>query len=287
MFAVVGTVPDDDFPVVRGAVSVGGDVLRVEGSGRIHEIPINRGTAALLAAAFMVCRYFGEPAPEAFLVGDTGRGHGSRRLYQYLEETLPDCFYTSLTFHYIQPDVDWHNRVLFAVEEMKTRPVLIADAGFMYAAKMSGQAPAYDVFTPDMGELAFLADESAPHPFYTRGFILHENNRAPQLIERAYGHDNAARYLLVKGAQDIIADRSGILETVEKPATEALEAIGGTGDIITGLLAGLTGIGWNIPDACTASARISREAGRAANPDPGTQVSDIIRHIPEALDRLL
>lgn len=83
-----------------------------------------------------------------------------------------------------------------------------------------------------------------------------------------------------------VVDRSGILETVGEPSTEALEAIGGTGDIITGLLAGLTGIGWNIPDASNAAARISREAGRAANPDPGTQVADIIRHIPEALDRL-
>lgn len=139
MFAVVGTVPDDDFPVVRGAVSVDGDMLRVEGSGRIHEIPINRGTAALLAAAFMVCRYFGKPSPEAFLV--------------------------------------------------------------------------------------------------------------------------------------------------EEPSTEALEAIGGTGDIITGLLAGFTGIGWSITRACIASARISRAAGHASNPDPGTQVADIIRHIPEALDK--
>jgi len=45
---------------------------------------------------------------------------------------------------------------------------LIADAGFMYAAKMSGQASKYDLFTPDVGELAFLADEEAPHLFYTR-----------------------------------------------------------------------------------------------------------------------
>jgi ADP-dependent NAD(P)H-hydrate dehydratase / NAD(P)H-hydrate epimerase len=52
---------------------------------------------------------------------------------------------------------------------MNRRPILIADAGFMYAAKMSGQAACYDFFTPDVGELAFLADEMAPHPFYTRG----------------------------------------------------------------------------------------------------------------------
>jgi hypothetical protein len=61
----------------------------------------------------------------------------------------------------------------------------------MYVAKMSGQASQYDLFTL-MWELAFLADEEAPHPFYTRGFILHEDNPPPDLISRAYTFDNAA-----------------------------------------------------------------------------------------------
>ncbi|MFN2359334.1 MAG: sugar kinase, partial [Desulfotignum sp.] len=69
----------------------------------------------------------------------------------------------------------------------------------MYAAKMSGAASFYDLFTPDAGELAFLADETAPHPFYTRGFILHTDNPVSELVCRAYAHDNAAQYLLVKG----------------------------------------------------------------------------------------
>ncbi len=280
MFAVVGTVPDDHFPIVAGPVSVAGGRIVLNG----HEIDINRGTAALLAAAAMVSRYMGKDGPEAFLVGDTGRGKGSRKLYAHLEETLPKRSYTSLTFHYIQPDVDWHNRVLFSVDEMAKRPVLIADAGFMYAAKMSGQAGAYDVFTPDIGELAFLADEAAPHPFYTRGFIFHENNRAPQLIERAYAHQNAARYLLVKGAEDLVADKSGILESVSEPCIEALEAIGGTGDIITGLVAGLTGNGHRVSAACLGAIHVSRMAGRMANPNPGTQVFDIIRKIPDCLE---
>ncbi|MEA2039117.1 MAG: hypothetical protein U9N82_04730 [Thermodesulfobacteriota bacterium] len=45
---------------------------------------------------------------------------------------------------------------------------------------------AYDLFTPDVGELAFLADEAAPHPFYASGFILHQEKRIPDLIKRAY-----------------------------------------------------------------------------------------------------
>lgn len=86
---------------------------------------------------------------------------------------------------------------------MRPQPLLIADAGFMYAAKMSGQSEAYDLFTPDAGELAFLADEEAPHPFYTRGFILHEENHVPELIARAYAHKNAAKHLLIKGKKII------------------------------------------------------------------------------------
>ena len=81
----------------------------------------------------------------------------------------------------------------------------MADAGYMYVAKMSGYAASYDLFTPDVGELAFLADEKAPHPFYTRGFLLHEEERVPELILRAYHHENAARHLLVKGRCDRVA----------------------------------------------------------------------------------
>ena len=147
--------------------------------------------------------------------------------------------YTTLCFHYLLPEVDWHNRVFFAIEAMARRPILIADAGFMYVAKMSGLADQYDLFTPDVGELAFLADEEAPHPFYTRGFILHEDNLAPDLIKRAYAFDNAARYLLVKGKIDYIAAREGILAAVTEPDLEVLEPIGGTGDTITGLVAAL------------------------------------------------
>ena len=90
---------------------------------------------------------------------------------------------------------------------MPTRPTLVADAGFMYVAKMAGDAPFFDLFTPDAGELAYLADEKAPHPFYTRGFILHEENLIPDLIKRAYRHHNAASYLLVKGVEDFIASK--------------------------------------------------------------------------------
>jgi hypothetical protein len=160
MLGIVGTVPDLQFPLVHGTIRLVDNRLSING----HNIPINRGTPALLAAALRASEIIDNSEIYAFLVGDVGKGDGSRCLYRFLEQHLAEFEFQILTFHYLQPDVDWHNRVLFAVESMKRRPMLIADAGFMYAAKMSGQSACYDFFTPDVGELAFLADELAPHP---------------------------------------------------------------------------------------------------------------------------
>lgn len=283
MLAVVGTVPDEDFPLVSGSVSLVEDQM-VIGEWRV---PVNRGTVALLGASIKAAEILDLPLPYAYLVGDTGLGRGSRRLYELLAGNLADTDCRILTFHYLQPDVDWHNRVLFAVEEMKRRPILVADAGFMYAAKMSGQAESYDLFTPDVGELAFLADEEAPHPFYTRGFILHEDNKIPELIARAYEHRNASRYMLVKGSRDYVASREGVVATVDQPVEEALEAMGGTGDTLTGIVSVLIASGMDIQDAATLAARINRLAGQYAKPTPATQVMEIIRHIPRAMEEIL
>ncbi|MBW1709623.1 MAG: sugar kinase [Deltaproteobacteria bacterium] len=279
MLAVVGTVPDANFPFVSGQVELDDGEIVICG----QRLTINRGTPALLAAAIKTSLAIGGPPIFAYLAGDIGLGTGSRKLYEYLSENLALTSFQAITFHYLLPDVDWHNRVLFALEEMKQRPVLIADAGYMYAAKMSGQAGFYDFFTPDLGELAFLADEEAPHPFYTRGFILHEENCAAEMIARAYEHDNAARYLLVKGQEDHLANDQDVIATINHPTNEAMEAIGGTGDTLTGILSALINA-QNDPEAsAVTAAKVNRMAGHLSNPNPSTQVLDIIEHIPTAL----
>lgn len=283
MLAVVGTLPEEDFPLVAGPVELAQEELLLES----RRIPVNRGTAALLAAACAGLKFLHCPPPMALVVGDTGSGQGSRRLYEYVAQHSGRASFSAIAFHYILPQVDWHSRLHFALEELKPRPRLIADAGFMYVAKMSGLAPAYDLFTPDAGELAFLADEEAPHPFYTRGFILTQEDRVPELIARAYAHDNAARYLLVKGRIDYLADRSGILATVAEPQVEALEAVGGTGDTLTGLVSALLAAGFAIPEAAVLAARANRLAGELARPTPATGIAEIVPHIPAALKRVL
>lgn len=278
MLSIIGTVPDETFPLAEGIIKTDHNDLCI-GQRRI---PVTRGTPALIAAAVKTAEYLGNNNIHVCLIGDTGLGHGSRKLYEYLTENITKWGSDTMVFHYLLPDSDWHNRVLFAIDDMPKRPTLIADAGFMYAAKMSGQAGAYDLFTPDAGELAFLADETAPHPFYTKGFLLHEENHAPDLIKRAYKNHNAAKHLLVKGKKDYIADRKGVLKIIENPSIEAMEAIGGTGDMLAGIASGLIESGIDIIKSASTAAYINRLTGEFTNPSPATQVIELIQSIPKS-----
>lgn len=280
---IVGTIPREDFPLYEGPCRLEDGRLCLKG----HTVSIARGTPALLAAACITSSFLGIEAPRALLAGDIGRGNGSALVYGHLMENLPTLAPDLLVYHYLQPDVDWHNRVYMCIEELERKPLLVADAGFMYVAKMSGFASAYDLFTPDAGELAFLADETAPHPFYTRGFILQEEDRAPELIQRAYEHEDASTYLLVKGVCDLVASREGILDRITEPSVEAMEPVGGTGDSLTGIVGALIAGRYPIPQACSLAAKINRVMGFIAQPNPASSIEEVLRSLPEALKRVL
>jgi hypothetical protein len=53
-------------------------------------VPVTRGTPALLGAAVAVAEVLGGPRPLAILAGNTGRGGGSRTVYEYLTRNLPE-----------------------------------------------------------------------------------------------------------------------------------------------------------------------------------------------------
>jgi NAD(P)H-hydrate repair Nnr-like enzyme with NAD(P)H-hydrate dehydratase domain len=80
---------------------------------------------------------------------------------------------------------------------------------------------------------------------------------------------------------------TGGLETVARPVEEAMEAIGGTGDTLTGLVSVLIDAGMNMREAAVTAMRANRLAGRYAQPTPATQILEIIRHIPQALQEVL
>jgi NAD(P)H-hydrate repair Nnr-like enzyme with NAD(P)H-hydrate dehydratase domain len=165
------------------------------------------------------------------------------------------------------------------------RPLLIADAGFMYAAKMSGYAARWDIFTPDAGELAFLADEKAPHPFYTRGFLLAEGQDAPELARLAHEHGDSSRFLLIKGRRDLVVEQGRVVAQTEAPSLPYMEPIGGTGDLVTGLLTAYALAGRPEHEACLSAAQAARFTGEAAQPTPATAVAELMPFIGEGIRR--
>jgi NAD(P)H-hydrate repair Nnr-like enzyme with NAD(P)H-hydrate dehydratase domain len=225
--------------------------------------------------------------PVGLVAGDLGARDGSVKIYEYLAENLPVMGVSVMTLHYIMPDIKRNKKVLDKIGSLNKRPILIADAGGMYVAKAGGDASNYDVFTPDLGEMAFLADEKAVHPAYTRGFIFHLEDNVPELISRAYKSRNAAHTLFVKGKVDYICQDGKILEKIDHPNIEEMEPVGGTGDIVTGLISGLIYAGKSPVEACQIAGRLNRKAGELSHPTPATQVKDIIKWIPAALREVL
>jgi ADP-dependent NAD(P)H-hydrate dehydratase / NAD(P)H-hydrate epimerase len=282
-WTIVGTVPYEGFPLMDEACTVSSGKLKL---GK-YEVPILRGTPALLASACRTAEVLGIAPPRALLAGDTGKGSGSELVYRHLAERAGLESVRMMVFHYLQPDVDWHNRILCRIQDLETKPLLIADAGYMYVAKMSGFAAYYDLFTPDAGEIAFLADESAPHPFYTRGFLLQDEARVPDLIRRAYEAENAAEHLLVKGHCDYVVFKGEIKAIVCEPCVENMEPIGGTGDSLTGIVAALLTSGVPLVDAAEFGARINRFLGLLAAPTPAFSIADLLPFLPNAIERVM
>ncbi len=277
MWLIVGTAPDERLGLSEGPYTVEGNLVKTT-DGR--EIPVERGTAALAAAAAAICAALKRPLPRLLIAGDNGKGAGSRAAYKYLIDNMAALKPEGITFHYLFPDVDWHNRILMAAEALEPKPLLVADAGFMYAAKMSGYAASYDLFTPDAGELAFLADEKAPHPIYTRGFLLDTGNDFRELLRRANENGNCARYAILKGSVDHVARGDEILAEIVEPSVKYMEAIGGTGDLVTGFATGLLASGVPMEEACINAARACRNLAALAKPNPATQVAELLNHNP-------
>lgn len=249
-------------------------------------LAINRGTSALIASTLVgkstqSTKTNLNITVKALLVGDTGTGEGSKKLYQYLSnDLLKKEFFNGITFHYLFPDVDWHNRVLLAIESQEEHfaktPILVADAGFMYVAKMSGYADKYHIFTPDIGEMAFLADENAPHPFYTRGFLLAKEHQIPELLKHAIAHKNIAKHLIIKGETDYIVMDGEIINKIQEPSVPAMEAIGGTGDLVTGLLTANLIQKQSIASAMIHAVKTARTIAKNVKPCPATQIAEIL-----------
>lgn len=283
MMLIAGTVPIKDMPLTFGTVRAESDNLIVDG----QRIPCTQGTGAMVSAAMATTDYLKLEVPQVLMAGDVGEGKGSREIYDYLIKNVAELAPEVLALHYWMPDIARTRQLCAATENCTRRPVMIADAGSMYSAKAAGLATAFDIFTPDAAEAAFLADLDATHPAYTRFMVNIDGANIPELMETAYENKNAARLLLVKGAIDYIVSNGEIMATVTEPDVPAMEAVGGTGDAITGLVSAFVYAGLEPHEAAIIAARTNRMAGRFAETTPAARVGQVIARFHEVFKKYL
>ncbi|HQN70309.1 MAG TPA: NAD(P)H-hydrate dehydratase [Smithella sp.] len=284
MLLVCGTIPQENAELIKGEAVFEQERLLINGL----EIPCTQGTAALISAACATAKHLKSAPPQALLAGDTGKGKGSHLLYDYLISHLSELNPDVLLMHYILPVMGQMKKVVVASTKCKKKPVLMADASSMYAAKGAGLAPEFDIFTPDICELAFLADPDAVHPAYIKHHLFTADGaQAEVFIGAAYRQKGAAKILIAKGSTDYVVEKGKIAYTVSEPDIPILEAIGGTGDTISGMTGAMVDTGMAFIDAAVAALKANRKAGELVSATPATRISQIIAAIPDALKNIL
>ena len=284
MLVIGGTIPKAGMPLIAGYVKREGEDLVADG----HSFSRIQGTGAMISAALTATEYMGLEPPYIVVAGDIGKGDGTRLMYRYLTENIASLKPEFVTLHYCQPFMSLLTQFVREVEKMEKPPFLIADAGAMYAAKAAGQAENFGIFTPDPSEIAFLADPNATHPAYIANHLFgSEIEDVPQLIKASYSNKSAAEVMVVKGARDYIAKNGGIVATIDEPDVPVLEAIGGTGDTITGLTSAFVYAGVDPVKAGILASKCNRMGGKMANPTPATKVSEIIDVFPSVFKQYL
>ena len=279
---VVGTVPAEPGAVISGEVSMNGAGLRV--GNRV--IPPCQGTAAMLLAALAATDAVGAPAPHAVLGGDIGKGDGTRAAYEALPAYHEACRASVVAFHYLQPVMAFMRHAVEYLAEKDA--LLVADAGGMYAARGAGLAARFELMTPDVGEVGFMADPAATHPAYVSHYLFGQAEFDPErLAQLAWESGGSSRVLLIKGETDRVCVEGRVIGTVSAPDVPTLEAIGGTGDTITGLSAGLLAGGMSAEEAALVAARCNRLAGERIAARPSHRASELAGAFPAVLSELL
>lgn len=282
---VVATYPVSGGPVLQGEAALAPDGSLLVGG---HPVPASQGTFAMLGAAVQVARYLGTPAPYALIGGDIGRGDGTRAVFRQLIETVNAVRPTVVAFHYMQPIM---SLMTVAVNELATAAPdvrLVADAGGMYAAKAAGHAARFELMTPDVGEIGFLADPKVTHPAYVSHYLFGTEGFDPvALSRRAHETGGSSRVLLVKGARDLVVSGGEVVATVDQPCVPALEAIGGTGDTVTGIASALLAAGFPTVDAARCACLANRTAGVVMGATPAKHAADLVDALPRVLQENL
>jgi len=245
------------------------------------KIPVGLGTGALCHAAHQTLKVFGRERDLRLL---TAGAHNSDELYEFVIDEKPQGKLACV--HYIMPKLIPFERMFGVLRENFS--FLTFDAGGMYACKACKLAKQADMFTPDAGEMAFLADKDSTHPAYVQHILLEiDEEEVKKLVELAYRNGNLPRYTVVKGEVDLFVRDGKVVKEVSRPCIPELEPIGGTGDTLIGILAALIYLGFAPEVAFELASGALRQIGEELRVKPDTLVGEIIARIPAALSGAL
>lgn len=154
---------------------------------------------------------------------------------------------------------------------------LVADADALWAlAEADVHLAGNAVLTPHAGEFRQLTGKAVPGPDDIEGRV--------KLVQQAAGDLGAT--LLLKGPTDVIADAERAKRN--ETGTPAMSH-GGTGDVLTGIVAALQAKGLSAFDAARVGAFVSGKAGEAATRQEsyGMLATDVVDAVPEVLKAYL
>jgi NAD(P)H-hydrate epimerase len=260
-----------------------GKILVVGGSDVYSGAPALTGMAALRTGADLVSVLAPEPVTSAI------------RAYS------PNLMVTSLGTHILLPEsvdmvldlasendvialgpglgIDHQTKlaVVDIVQKLVKKNSVIIDADGLKAIAASEIKLDADrsVLTPHWGELEILLDMDLGDPHSLQ-------NRIDQALACAHLYNSV---ILLKGAIDVIAHPDGMFK-LNREGAPAM-TVGGTGDVLTGITAGLLGQHGSAFQAASAAAFISGNAGELAFDERGDHIvaTDCIENIHKVFDK--
>jgi hypothetical protein len=247
----------------------------------MERVPIGVGIGALYHAALQTLKI---PGREKDLRLLTAGAHNSDKIYEFVINEKPQGKLACV--HYIMPELTLFEKMFGVLR--KNFSFLTFDAGGMYACKACKLAKQADMFTPDAGETAFLADKDSTHPAYVQHILLKiDEKEVKKLVELAYEYGNLPKYTVVKGEVDLFVQDGKVVRQISQPCIPELEPIGGTGDTLVGILSALIYLGFDSEKAFELSSKALRQIGEKLEVKPDTPVGEIIGEIPSALEGAL
>jgi NAD(P)H-hydrate epimerase len=260
-----------------------GRILVVGGSDIYSGAPALAGLAALRTGADLVSIMTPEPvvsAVRSYSPNLMVSSLGTRVLMRESAESIIDAA-SSQDVIALGPGLGLEHDTVLAVREIVNKLVSMAKPHILDADGLKALAgseislnPDFSVLTPHWGELSILMEEKL-------GMASDMSNRVDAALETAKKYNSV---ILLKGPIDVVAHPDGRYK-LNRTGVPAM-SVGGTGDVLSGIVAALQARGQGAFRAASAAAFVSGSAGELAFNELGDHImaTDCIDRIPSAMD---